>query len=158
MGFIGGSPSSSYYFVAAQTDEISLNASSSSVATAAAATPDARAGAAGTTGGASGGSSAARTSNGGGGQEIRAAKAPTERVVYLDPHVVQPVVDVSEAGGACTAHHTHQAAAAAFALLDLMGQLLTVRIGGGSTESYHCRSFRSMKLSLIGGFPLYASL
>ena len=157
MGFIGGSPSSSYYFVAAQTDEISLNASSSSVATAAAATPDARAGAAGT-GGASGGSSAARTSNGGGGQEIRAAKAPTERVVYLDPHVVQPVVDVSEAGGACTAHHTHQAAAAAFALLDLMGQLLTVRIGGGSTESYHCRSFRSMKLSLIGGFPLYASL
>ena len=156
MGFIGGSPSSSYYFVAAQTDEISLNASSSSVATAAAATPDARAGAAGT-GGASGGSSAARTSNGGGGQEIRAAKAPTERVVYLDPHVVQPVVDVSEAGGACTAHHTHQAAAA-FALLDLMGQLLTVRIGGGSTESYHCRSFRSMKLSLIGGFPLYASL
>ena len=156
MGFIGGSPSSSYYFVAAQTDEISLNASSSSVATAAAATPDARAGAAGT-GGASGGSSAARTSNGGGGQEIRAAKAPTERVVYLDPHVVQPVVDVSEAGGACTAHHTHQAAAA-FALLNLMGQLLTVRIGGGSTESYHCRSFRSMKLSLIGGFPLYASL
>ena len=156
MGFIGGSPSSSYYFVAAQTDEISLNASSSSVATAAVATPDARAGAAGTTGGASG-SSAARTSNGGGGQEIRAAKAPTERVVYLDPHVVQPVVDVSEAGGACTAHHTHQAAAA-FALLDLMGQLLTVRIGGGSTESYHCRSFRSMKLSLIGGFPLYASL
>jgi cysteine protease ATG4 len=71
MGFVGGSPSSSYYFIAGQTDETSC--------------------AAGDQGG--------------------------ERVIYLDPHVVQPVVNVCAEGN--------------------------------STESYHCRNFRSMKLSSI---------
>jgi len=67
VGFIGGSPSSSYYFVASQ----------------------------------SGGSSASRD----------------ERVIYLDPHVVQQTVNVCEPDA--------------------------------STESYHCRNVRSMKLSMI---------
>ena len=86
VGFIGGSPSASYYFVAGQS------------ATAAAG-PDGTAAAA-EDGGAGAGDTGAKTT-----------------LVYLDPHSVQPMVNVSD--------------------------------GSASTESYHCRSLRTMRLGAI---------
>jgi hypothetical protein len=76
VGFIGGSPSSSYYFIAAQTEMEPAHTQVSAMA--------------GEGGGDAGSATRAATAATGG-SDVSAGDAKTT-VVYLDPHSVQPVV------------------------------------------------------------------